>query len=317
MFELQGVVNEFRVPKGEDPKAEKYQFQWLYVNGLLSIIFVFGLLYTALKSRKARSWLYGTGLCRKFLWQPFFFKIFYQQSSCYYAESDMFQCHTGLFRSFIADYGVPLMVVVWTALSFSVPSKVPSGVPRRLNSPLPWDSESVYHWTVIKVMVVCKFVQSVHLALTFGFHCILKTNASNTQITGYGQCPSSIHLCCHYSCFDDSRALFLRSQCCFTDGTTEGVQSQETFCLSPWHLAVRIYGMYKRTSRMDGSFPVFISWNLTFLSNKHLRLCFVDCLDYLLQMGSCHSPPCTLRALLHLKDRCVDRFRRKISFYCC
>ncbi|XP_034696626.1 boron transporter 4-like [Vitis riparia] len=115
---IKGVVNEFRVPKGEDPKAEKYQFQWLYVNGLLSIIFVFGLLYTALKSRKARSWLYGTGL----------------------------------FRSFIADYGVPLMVVVWTALSFSVPSKVPSGVPRRLNSPLPWDSESVYHWTVIKDM---------------------------------------------------------------------------------------------------------------------------------------------------------------------
>ncbi|KAJ7015661.1 HCO3- transporter family [Populus alba x Populus x berolinensis] len=59
---------------------------------------------------------------------------------------------TGWFRSFIADYGVPLMVVAWTGLSFSTPSKVPSGVPRRLFSPLPWDSASLHHWTVIKDM---------------------------------------------------------------------------------------------------------------------------------------------------------------------
>ncbi|KAL5156542.1 Boron transporter 4 [Glycine soja] len=58
----------------------------------------------------------------------------------------------GWFRSFIADYGVPFMVVVWTALSFIVPSKVPSGVPRRLTSPLAWESTSLHHWTVIKDM---------------------------------------------------------------------------------------------------------------------------------------------------------------------
>ncbi|KAK5832631.1 hypothetical protein PVK06_016433 [Gossypium arboreum] len=62
--------------------------------------------------------------------------------------------HGGWFRSFIADYGVPLMVVVWTAMSFSVPSKVPSGVPRRLFSPLPWEPASSQHWTVIKVTVL-------------------------------------------------------------------------------------------------------------------------------------------------------------------
>ncbi|KAK8575890.1 hypothetical protein V6N12_063541 [Hibiscus sabdariffa] len=115
---IKGLVSEFRVPKDQDPKLEKYQFQWLYTNGLLGIVFSFGLLYTALKSRRARSWWYGTG------W----------------------------FRSFIADYGVPLMVVVWTAMSFSVPSKVPSGVPRRLFSPMPWESASLQHWTVIKDM---------------------------------------------------------------------------------------------------------------------------------------------------------------------
>lgn len=61
--------------------------------------------------------------------------------------------NTGWSRGFIADYGVPLMVLVWTALSFSVPSKVPSGVPRRLFSPLPWESASLQHWIVIKVSV--------------------------------------------------------------------------------------------------------------------------------------------------------------------
>ncbi|KAM3380279.1 boron transporter 4 [Capsicum galapagoense] len=115
---IKGLVREFSIPKAEDPSLEKYQFHWLYTNGLLGIIFTFGLLYTALKSRKARSWWYGTG------W----------------------------IRSFIADYGVPLMVLVWSVLSFTVPSKVPSGVPRTLYSPLPWESASLYHWTVIQDM---------------------------------------------------------------------------------------------------------------------------------------------------------------------
>ncbi|PSS17886.1 Boron transporter like [Actinidia chinensis var. chinensis] len=116
---IKGLVSEFETPKAEDPTLEKYQFQWLYANGLLGIIFCFSLLYTALRSRSARSWKYGTG------W----------------------------FRGFIADYGVPLMVVVWTMLSFCVPSKVPTGVPRRLFSPLPWEPASLHHWTVIKDMV--------------------------------------------------------------------------------------------------------------------------------------------------------------------
>lgn len=115
---IKGVVSEFRVPNAEDVTQEKYQFQWRYVNGLLGTLFTFGLLFTALKSRRARSWRYGTGRI----------------------------------RSFIADYGVPLMVVVWTMLSFSVPTGVPSGVPRRLYSPLPWESVSLHHWTVIKDM---------------------------------------------------------------------------------------------------------------------------------------------------------------------
>ncbi|PNY17407.1 boron transporter 4-like protein, partial [Trifolium pratense] len=115
---IKGMIKEFSAPKNENSTLEHYQFHWLYVNGLLGIIFTFGLLYTALKSRRARSWLYGTG------W----------------------------LRSFIADYGVPFLVVVWTVVSFSVPSKIPYEIPRRLVAPLAWESTSLHHWTVIQDM---------------------------------------------------------------------------------------------------------------------------------------------------------------------
>ncbi|XP_071682839.1 boron transporter 4 [Lolium perenne] len=116
---IKGIVSEFSMPKDAaivDHSSPAYQFQWIYVNGLLGVIFSTGLLYTALKTRTARSWLYGIG------W----------------------------LRSFIADYGVPLMVIVWTAFSYSLPRNIPSGVPRRLFSPLPWESSSLKHWTVAK-----------------------------------------------------------------------------------------------------------------------------------------------------------------------
>ncbi|KAJ6415889.1 hypothetical protein OIU84_004638 [Salix udensis] len=162
---IKGMVSEFEIPKAEDPKLEKYQFQWLYTNGLLGIIFTFGLLYTALKSRRARAWWYGTG------W----------------------------FRSFIADYGVPLMVVVWTALSFSIPSKVPSGVPRKLFSPLPWESSSLHHWTVIKDMgnvppeyIFAAFIPAVMIAgLYFFDHGIASQMAQQKEFNLKN--PSAYH----------------------------------------------------------------------------------------------------------------------------
>uniref|UniRef100_A0A452Y4P5 Bicarbonate transporter-like transmembrane domain-containing protein n=1 Tax=Aegilops tauschii subsp. strangulata TaxID=200361 RepID=A0A452Y4P5_AEGTS len=116
MFNAAGMLSEFSVPEGKDQSLPIYQFQWVYINGLLGIIFSMGLLYTALKSRSARSSLYGAG------W----------------------------LRNVIADYGVPLMVILWTALSYSLPTKIPSGVPRRLFTPLPWEPKSLQHWTVAK-----------------------------------------------------------------------------------------------------------------------------------------------------------------------
>ncbi|KAK4777983.1 hypothetical protein SAY87_018170 [Trapa incisa] len=115
---IKGVVSEFKIPGGENVHEAKYEFQWLYVNGLLGVVFSFGLLYTAMKSTGARSWRYGSG------W----------------------------FRSFVADYGVPMVVLIWSVLAFTVPKEVPTGIPRRLFSPLPWDPSSLQHWSVIKDM---------------------------------------------------------------------------------------------------------------------------------------------------------------------
>lgn len=111
------MVGEFRLPEGADGSAEVYKFQWRYANGLLGIILSFGLLITAVKSRGTRSWKYGTS------W----------------------------FRSFIADYGVPPMILLWTVNSYAMPSEVPKGMPGRLSSPVAWDKRAVTSWTIIKV----------------------------------------------------------------------------------------------------------------------------------------------------------------------
>ncbi|KAL4386999.1 hypothetical protein GQ457_09G024870 [Hibiscus cannabinus] len=139
---VKGVISEFTVPKGENPKLEKYQFPWLYTNGLLAVIFSFGVLVTSLKTRKARLWRYGTG------W----------------------------LRGFLADYGVPLMILCWTALSYTIPQQVTSGVPRRLFCPLLWEPESLHHWTVMKDMgkvpimyIFAAFIPAVMIAGLYFF----------------------------------------------------------------------------------------------------------------------------------------------------
>lgn len=58
--------------------------------------------------------------------------------------------YTGWLRSLIADYGVPLMVLMWTAVSYIPATSVPEGIPRRLFSPNPWSPGAYENWTVIK-----------------------------------------------------------------------------------------------------------------------------------------------------------------------
>ncbi|CAI9094491.1 OLC1v1030240C1 [Oldenlandia corymbosa var. corymbosa] len=162
---IKGLVSEFSIPKGENSTSDVYQFQWLYTNGLLAVIFSFGLLLTAIKSRRARSWRYGTG------W----------------------------LRSFIADYGVPLMILLWTALSYGVPKNVPSGVPRRLFSPLPWDPQSLHHWSVMKDMakvpvgyIFAAFIPAIMIAgLYFFDHSVASQMAQQKEFNL--QNPSAYH----------------------------------------------------------------------------------------------------------------------------
>lgn len=116
---IKGLVEEFRVPKREDQKALEFSSSWRFGNGMFALVLSFGLLLTALRSRKARSWRYGCG------W----------------------------LRGFIADYGVPLMVLGWTMISYIPSSSVPKGIPRRLFSPNPWSPGAYENWTVIKEMV--------------------------------------------------------------------------------------------------------------------------------------------------------------------
>ncbi|KAJ7955297.1 putative Boron transporter [Quillaja saponaria] len=139
---IKGLIHEFRVPERENPKLTEYQPSWRFANGMFALVFSFGLLLTAIRSRKARSWRYGSG------W----------------------------LRGFIADYGVPLMVLVWTALSYVPAGSIPNGIPRRLFSPNPWSLGAYENWTVMKDMlnvpvlyIIGAFIPATMIAVLYYF----------------------------------------------------------------------------------------------------------------------------------------------------
>lgn len=59
---MQGLVEEFGIPQRENPRQAALSPSWRFGNGMFALVLSFGLLLTALRSRKARSWRYGTGL---------------------------------------------------------------------------------------------------------------------------------------------------------------------------------------------------------------------------------------------------------------
>ncbi|KAI3983052.1 hypothetical protein MKX01_035333 [Papaver californicum] len=117
---VRGIIDEFRIPKRENPNLPEFSLSWRFSNGMFALLMSFGLLLTGLQSRKARSWRYGSG------W----------------------------IRGIIADYGVPLMVLVWTAISYVPANNVPHGIPRRLFSPNPWSPGAYANWTVVKQRMI-------------------------------------------------------------------------------------------------------------------------------------------------------------------
>ncbi|KAF8667592.1 hypothetical protein HU200_052794 [Digitaria exilis] len=139
---IKGLVDEFRIPERENRKALEFVPSWRFANGMFAIVLSFGLLLTSLRSRKARSWRYGAG------W----------------------------LRGFIADYGVPLMVLVWTGVSYIPYGSVPKGIPRRLFSPNPWSPGAYDNWTVIKDMtqvpllyIIGAFIPATMIAVLYYF----------------------------------------------------------------------------------------------------------------------------------------------------
>ncbi|KAG0562224.1 hypothetical protein KC19_9G128000 [Ceratodon purpureus] len=144
---VKGAVNEFRTPKSQDASQEQFQPSWRFGNGMFGLILTFGLLWTAVKSRNAGSWRYGPGFIRRF----------------------------------IANYGVPILVIVWSAVSYAPSGSVPEGIPRRLTSPNPWRSPiATTHWDVIldmndipAVYVVAAIVPALMIVILYYFdHCV-------------------------------------------------------------------------------------------------------------------------------------------------
>ncbi|XP_031112124.1 boron transporter 1-like [Ipomoea triloba] len=152
---IKGLVDEFRLPERENPNLTKYQPSWRFANGMFALVLSFGLLLTALRSRKARSWRYGSGSL----------------------------------RGLIADYGVPLMVLIWTAVSYIPSQSVPNGVPRRLFSPNPWSLGAYENWTVMKDMlnvpvlyIVGAFIPATMVAVLYYFdHSVASQLAQQSE----------------------------------------------------------------------------------------------------------------------------------------
>ncbi|GAA0151228.1 secondary carrier transporter [Lithospermum erythrorhizon] len=162
---IRGLVEEFGIPQRENPNQAAFLPSWRFGNGMFALVLSFGLLLTALSSRKARSWRYGTG------W----------------------------LRGFVADYGVPFMVLVWTAVSYIPVHDVPKGIPRRLFSPNPWSTGAYSNWTVIKEMldvpplyIVGAFVPATMIAVLYYFdHSVASQLAQQDEFNL--KKPSSYH----------------------------------------------------------------------------------------------------------------------------
>ncbi|EFJ36311.1 hypothetical protein SELMODRAFT_78956 [Selaginella moellendorffii] len=162
---LQGIVGEFRIPKRDDPSLQEFSTPWRFSNGMFGLVLSFGLLLTGLKSRKARSWRYGAG------WM----------------------------RGLIADYGLPLMVLVWTGISYAAANDTPAGIPRRLYSPNPWSHRAMANWTVIKEMrdvpilyIIGAFIPATMIAVLYYFdHSVASQLAQQKEFNL--RKPSSYH----------------------------------------------------------------------------------------------------------------------------
>ncbi|MCO5609078.1 hypothetical protein L7F22_063300 [Adiantum nelumboides] len=162
---IKGVIEEFRVPERDDPAHLEFQPSWRFANGMFGLVLSFGLLLTGLRSRQARAWRYGTG------W----------------------------LRALVADYGLPIMVLVWTGISYAPTGHVPTGIPRRLFSPNPWSPGAAQNWTVIKEMlevpvlyIFIAFIPATMIAVLYYFDHSVASQLAQQQEFNLRK-PASFH----------------------------------------------------------------------------------------------------------------------------
>ncbi|CAK8531497.1 unnamed protein product [Lathyrus sativus] len=160
---IKGLIHEFRIPERENPASMEFQSSWRFGNGMFALILSFGFLLTALRSRKARSWRYGSG------------------------------CLRGL----VADYGVALMVLLWTGVSYIPSGNIPTGIPRRLLSPNPWSHGAYENWTVIKEMlnvpvlyIIGAFIPATMIAVLYYFDHSIASQLSQQKEFNLRKPPS-------------------------------------------------------------------------------------------------------------------------------
>jgi len=111
----QGLVQEFRPDELAPPGGAAQAFPFPLINGLWGLVVAAGLLASALAATRARAWRVLT---------------------------------PGL-RGWVADYGAPAAVVLWTAISFALDT-TPAGVPRRVATPNTWETGPT--WAVARRM---------------------------------------------------------------------------------------------------------------------------------------------------------------------
>ncbi|CAH8356298.1 unnamed protein product [Eruca vesicaria subsp. sativa] len=122
--------------------------------------------------------------------------LFLAWSGCYALHA---RSHQSWLRSLIADYGVPLMVLVWTGVSYIPTGDVPKGIPRRLFSPNPWSPGAYENWTVVKEMlevpivyIIGAFIPATMIAVLYYFdHSVASQLAQQKEFNL--RKPSSYH----------------------------------------------------------------------------------------------------------------------------
>ncbi|PON88738.1 Bicarbonate transporter [Trema orientale] len=123
--------------------------------------------------------------------------IFFASAIPVISFGEQLERNTGWLRSLIADYGVPLMVLVWTAISYIPSSSVPKGIPRRLFSPNPWSPGAYENWTVdmlnVPVLyIIGAFVPATMIAVLYYFdHSVASQLAQQKEFNL--RKPSSYH----------------------------------------------------------------------------------------------------------------------------